>query len=95
MKKILLLIVFTFLINNNVYAMSEAYEQEIYSGCYLDSVKSLGADRGEQYCTCTVKMLSTKYTDEQMDILSQKNEESYLQAFSFATTHCNNNAIAF
>ena len=35
------------------------------------------------------------YTDEEMDILSQKDEESYLKAFSFASTHCNNNANAF
>ena len=76
------------------YAMSEAYEKEIYNGCYPDSIKSLGADRGKQYCTCTVKMLSKKFTDEEIDALSQRDEEYFLKAFSFATTHCNNNANA-
>ena len=90
---ILWTIAFVFKLGNS-YAMSEAYEKEIYSGCYPDSIKSLGADRGKQYCTCTVKMLSKKYTDEEMDIISQKEEEYYLKAFSFATTYCNNNANA-
>ncbi len=79
----------------NSHAMSEVYEKEIYSGCYPDSIKSLGADRGKQYCTCTVKMLSKEYTDDEMDNLLQKDEESYLEAFNFATIHCNNNANAF
>jgi hypothetical protein len=37
-------------------------------------------------------MLSKKYTNEDMDSISQKSEEYQLKAFSFASTHCNNYA---
>ena len=94
-KKIVGIIVFSLLLSTNTFAMSEAYERSIYRGCYPDSKQYLGAEKAQQYCICMTKMLSKKYSDNDMDNISKKNEDHQLKAFSFASTHCNNNANAF
>ncbi len=92
MKKFLGFLVVGLLSCNISFAMSEAYEKTIYNGCYPNAKQYLGAERAKQQYTCTIKMLSKKYTNEDMDSISQKSEEYQLKAFSFASTHCNNYA---
>ena len=77
------------------FTMSESYEKTIYNGCYPNSKKYIGAERAQQYCICTIKMLSSKYTDADMDRISKQNEEYQLKAFNFASVYCNDNTNAF
>jgi len=94
MKKFLVILVVCLFFYNNSFAMSEGYKKQFYNGCYPNSKQYLGADRAKEYCICTIEMLSKKYIDKNMDSISQQNEEYQLKAFSFASTHCSNNANA-
>tara|TARA_B100000902_G_C27009031_1_gene763798 strand:- start:93 stop:317 length:225 start_codon:yes stop_codon:yes gene_type:complete len=68
--------------------MSEEYEKKLYWGCYPSSKQYLGAEKANSYCSCTVKTLSEKYTDEEMDDISNKSAENQLEAFNFASIYC-------
>ena len=68
--------------------MSEEYEKKLYWGCYPSSKQYLGAEKANSYCSCTVKTLSEKFTDEEMDDISNKSAENQLEAFNFASTYC-------
>ena len=50
--------------------MSEDYQKKLYRGCYPTSKQYLGAEKANEYCSCTVKTLSDKFSDEDMDELS-------------------------
>ena len=47
--------------------MSEEYEKKLYWGCYPSSKQYLGAEKADLYCSCTVKTLSQKFSDQEMD----------------------------
>tara|TARA_Y100000768_G_C23596182_1_gene503849 strand:+ start:137 stop:361 length:225 start_codon:yes stop_codon:yes gene_type:complete len=70
--------------------MSEEYEKKLYWGCYPSSKQYLGAEKADLYCSCTVKTLSKKFTDEEMDKISNNSAKDQLEAFNFASTHCAN-----
>jgi hypothetical protein len=72
LKYFLLAIVINFLFLNNLFSMSEDYEKRLYRGCYPTSKQYLGAEKANEYCSCTVKTLSDKFSDEDMDELSNK-----------------------
>ena len=90
MKKILITIFITFFLTNNLFSMSEEYEKKLYWGCYPSSKQYLGAEKADLYCSCTVKTLSKKFTDEEMDKISTNSAKDQLEAFNFASTHCEN-----
>jgi len=70
--------------------MSEDYEKRLYRGCYPTSKQYLGAEKANEYCSCTVKTLSDKFSDEDMDELSKQNEDIQLNAYNFASEFCAN-----
>ena len=90
MKYFLLAIVINFLFLNNLFSMSEDYEKSLYRGCYPTSKQYLGAEKANEYCSCTVKTLSDKFSDEDMDELSKQNEDTQLKAYNFASEFCAN-----
>ena len=90
MKYFLLAIVINFLFLNNLLSMSEDYEKRLYRGCYPTSKQYLGAEKANEYCSCTVKTLSEKFSDEDMDELSKQNEDTQLKAYNFASEFCAN-----
>ncbi len=90
MKYFLLAIVINFLFLNNLLSMSEDYEKRLYRGCYPTSKQYLGAEKANEYCSCTVKTLSDKFSDEDMDELSKQNEDTQLKAYNFASEFCAN-----
>ena len=90
MKYFLLAIVINFLFLNNLFSMSEDYEKRLYRGCYPTSKQYLGAEKANEYCSCTVKTLSDKFSDEDMEELSKQNEDTQLKAYNFASEFCAN-----
>ena len=90
MKYFLLAIVINFLFLNNLLSMSEDYEKRLYRGCYPTSKQYLGAEKANEYCSCTVKTLSDKFSDEDMDELSKQNEDTQLKAYNFSSEFCAN-----
>ena len=88
MKKIFFIIVVKIILINNLFAMSEEYEKKLYWGCYPSSKQYLGAEKADLYCSCTVKTLSQKFTDQQMDSISAESGEKQLEAFNFASKLC-------
>tara|TARA_B100001093_G_scaffold39794_1_gene33875 strand:+ start:225 stop:452 length:228 start_codon:yes stop_codon:yes gene_type:complete len=70
--------------------MSEEYEKKLYWGCYPSSKQYLGAEKADLYCSCTVKILSEKFSDLEMDSISAESAEKQLKAFDFASQLCGN-----
>jgi hypothetical protein len=89
MEKLFILFIISLLFSNNSFAMSEGYKKSFYNGCYPESKQYLGSEKAKIYCTCTIKMLSKRYTDKDIDIITKKSQEYQLQAFNFASIHCN------
>ena len=78
---------------NVSFSMSLDYEKEMYNGCYdSEIIERLGNKRAKQYCTCAIKMVSNKFTDE--EIISLLNKEEYYK-LDFASKHCNKHKNAF
>jgi len=75
---------------NNLFSMSEDYQKKLYRGCYPTSKQYLGAEMANEYCSCTVKTLSDKFSDEDMDELYKQNEDTQLKAYNFASEFCAN-----
>ncbi len=88
MKKIFFIIVVKIVLINNLFAMSEEYKKKLYWGCYPSSKQYLGAEKADLYCSCTVKTLSQKFTDQEMDSISTESGEKQLEAFNFASKLC-------
>ena len=82
------MIVLKIILINNLLAMSEEYEKKIYWGCYPSSKQYLGAEKANLYCSCTVKTLSEKFSDQEMDSISAESGEIQLEAFDFASKLC-------
>tara|TARA_B110001450_G_C17631437_1_gene485370 strand:+ start:1246 stop:1536 length:291 start_codon:yes stop_codon:yes gene_type:complete len=91
-KKLALIIIpIIFLVSNKVYGFSTKYEKEMYIGCYSNSKLYIGADGAKKYCSCTIDMLSKKYSDEEIDLIFKKKPEEIIKATEFASIHCENN----
>jgi hypothetical protein len=88
LKKIFFIIVVKIILINNLFAMSEEYEKKLYWGCYPSSKQYLGAEKADLYCSCTVKTLSQKFSDQEMDSISAESGEKQLEAFNFASKLC-------
>tara|TARA_Y100000996_G_C22267029_1_gene538360 strand:- start:310 stop:525 length:216 start_codon:yes stop_codon:yes gene_type:complete len=68
--------------------MSLEYEKQLYLGCYPDTKKYIGAKKAQEYCNCTVKLLSERYSDKEVDIIFKKNQKEIVKATEFAIKYC-------
>ena len=56
-----------YLISLESYAFNQQNEQQMYIGCYQNSKQYLGAEKAKNYCKCTVKKLSERFSDDDLD----------------------------
>ena len=59
-------------------------------GCYPSLKQYLGSDKAKLYCSCTVKALSEKFTEDEMDSILKKSGDEQLKTFNFAAEFCSN-----
>ena len=95
MKKLLGILVISLLWCGASFAMSSTYEKAFYNKCYPEIKKLSNPTRAKQYCTCTMKMMSKRYSDKAMDQFAQKSYAERAKLTQFAADHCNDNANAF
>ena len=95
MKKLLIILVTCLLWSNISFAMSPTYEEAYYDTCYPQIKEVSNPIRAKQYCTCTMKMMSNKYSDKAMDQFAEKSYAERAKLTQFAADHCNVNANAF
>ena len=77
-----------FLATSNVYAFNEKNEQQMYIGCYQNSKQYLGSKKAKTYCSCTVRKLSEKFSDDQLEIVFSQKPEKIMEDTSFASKFC-------
>ncbi len=73
MKKIILVLALSLLLENNSFSLSLERERYEYQQCVqilVDGGKSFA--RSNKYCVCSVKMTSEKYTDKELDAMVSK-----------------------
>ena len=87
-KKYKFILLIFFLITTNTHAFNEKNEQQMYIGCYQNSKQYLGAEKAKTYCLCTVKKLSEKFSDEQLEIIFSQKPEKIIEDTSFASKFC-------
>ena len=87
-KKYKIAILLFFLTTLNTHAFNEKNEQQMYIGCYQNSKQYLGAEKAKTYCLCTVKKLSEKFSDEQLEIVFSQAPEKIIEDTSFASKFC-------
>ena len=95
MKKLLGIVVISLLWCGASFAMSSTYEEAYYDICYPQIKEVSNPIRAKQYCTCTMKMMSKRYSDKAMDQFTQKSYAERAKLTQFAADHCNANANAF
>ena len=87
-KKYSLVLILFLLIPLKNHAFSEINQQQIYIGCYQNSKQYLGSEKAKIYCLCTVKKLSEKFSDEQLEIIFSQKPEKIIENTSFASKFC-------
>ena len=81
-KKYKFILLILFLTTTNTHAFNEKNEQQMYIGCYQNSKQYLGADKAKKYCLCTVKKLSEKFSDKQLEIVFSQKPEKIVEDLS-------------
>ena len=87
-KKYNLIIVLFLLTPLKSFALSEQNEKQLYLGCYQNSKQYIDAEKAKNYCQCTVKKLSEKFSDEELDIVFAKKPEEIVKDTKFASEFC-------
>ena len=87
-KKYKFILLIFFLTTPNTHAFNEKNQQQIYVGCYQNSKQYLGTEKSKTYCLCTVKKLSEKFSDEQLEIIFSQKPEKIIEDTSFASKFC-------
>ena len=82
------ILVFILLFSSKSLAFNPEYEKQMYIGCYSNSKMYIGSNRAKKYCSCTINMLSQKYTDKEIDLIFKKTPEDIIKATEFASIHC-------
>ena len=90
-KRYKFILLIFFLTTTNTHAFNEKNEQQMYIGCYQNSKQYLGAEKAKIYCLCTVKKLSEKFSDEQLEIVFSQAPEKIIEDTSFASKFCEKN----
>jgi len=76
------------LISSKSFAFSPEYEKEMYIGCYGNSKIYLGPEKAKKYCSCTISMLSEKFSNEEIDLVLKKEEKEIIKDTEFASKYC-------
>ena len=84
-KFIFLLLFFTI---SNANAFSEKNERQMYIGCYQNSKQYLSAEKAKKYCLCTIKKLSEKFSDSELEIVLSQEPEKIINDTAFASKFC-------
>ena len=87
-KKYEIIFLLFFFTTSNAYAFNEKNEKQMYIGCYQNSKQYLGAEKAKTYCLCTVKKLSEKFSDEQLEIVFSQKPEKIIKDTAFASEFC-------
>ena len=87
-KKYNLIILLFLLTPLKSFALSEQNEKQLYLGCYQNSKQYIDAEKAKNYCQCTVKKLSEKFSDEELDIVFAKKPEEIVKDTKFASEFC-------
>tara|TARA_X000000368_G_C22616368_1_gene530259 strand:+ start:161 stop:448 length:288 start_codon:yes stop_codon:yes gene_type:complete len=87
-KKFRLILILFLLTPQKIHAFSEQNEQQMYIGCYQNSKQYLGAEKAKTYCQCTVKKLSNKFSDEELDKVFKQKPENIYKDTEFASKFC-------
>ena len=77
-----------FFTTSNAYAFNEKNEKQMYIGCYQNSKQYLGAEKAKKYCLCTIKKLSEKFSDDQLEIVFSQKPEKIIKDTKFASEFC-------
>ena len=73
MKKILVVMIVSFIVSSSAYALSGAREKIEYQSCYSNMINDgESASFAKAYCKCVADQLDRKYTDKQLDKLVSK-----------------------
>ena len=70
------------------YAFNQQNEQQMYIGCYQNSKQYLGAEKAKNYCKCTVKKLSERFSDDDLDAVFNQKPEEIIKDTKFASEFC-------
>ena len=70
------------------YAFNQQNEQQMYIGCYQNSKQYLGAEKAKNYCKCTVKKLSKRFSDDDLDAVFNQKPEEIIEDTKFASEFC-------
>ena len=57
----------------------------MYIGCYQNSKQYLGAEKAKNYCKCTVKKLSERFSDDDLDAVFNQKPEKIIEDTKFAS----------
>ena len=87
-KKYKFIFLLFFLTTSDTYAFNEKNEHQMYIGCYQNSKQYLGTEKAKKYCLCTVKKLSEKFSDEQLEIVFSQKPEKIISDTEFASIFC-------
>ena len=87
-KKYKFIFLLFFLTISNTYAFNEKNEREMYIGCYQNSKQYLGTQKAKIYCSCTIKKLSEKFSDDQLKIIFSQKPEKIIKDTDFASKFC-------
>ena len=90
-KKFSLILILFLLIPFKSYGLSKQNEQQLYIGCYQNSKQYLEAEKAKTYCQCTVKKLSNKFSDEELDSVFKQKPEDIYKDTEFASKFCEKN----
>ena len=70
------------------YAFNQQNEQQMYIGCYQNSKQYLGAEKAKNYCKCTIKKLSERFSDDDLDAVFNQKPEEIIKDTKFASEFC-------
>ena len=93
-KKFRLILIIFLLIPLKSHGLSQQNEQHLYLGCYQSSKQYLGAEKAKTYCQCTVKKLSNKFSDKELDAVFKQKPEDIYKDTEFASKFCEKNILS-
>ena len=90
MKKILGIVVLNLLFTNVSYSkISKVYYEELYDSCMIEALKAnVGYMITKNYCKCTVKKLSERFSDDDLDAVFKQKPEEIIEDTKFASEFC-------
>ena len=90
-KKFSALLFLILIIFSKSNAFSPEYEKKMYVGCYANSKAYIGSQGAKKYCLCTINKLSSKFSNEEIDLIFKKKPEEIIKITEFASIYCENN----